>query len=213
MFTVVFISSTTFSQMAVWDIGTMETLIKNHKVQHSSFTSIKNKESQIAAIQKTISEKMVQIEYFQSKFYNSLKSVEAILKSGKDIIYCVDIAKDIGKYQKLMISLAKDDPKLLVVAAKTELQLVNRTSDMTSYIYQVALNGTDVNLMDNAQRLDMLKYVIKELRFMRALSYSVCRQMKTARRNGVLQTLYPGQFKYKDSRGKLVKQLLDDYNL
>ena len=26
---------------------------------------------------------MVQIEFFQSKFYNSLKSVEAIIKTGK----------------------------------------------------------------------------------------------------------------------------------
>ena len=43
---------------------------------------------------------MVQIEFFQSKFYNSLKSVEAIIKTGKDIIYCTDIAADIGKYQK-----------------------------------------------------------------------------------------------------------------
>ena len=31
------------------------------------------------------SEKMVQIEFFQSKFYNSLKSVEAIIKTGKDV--------------------------------------------------------------------------------------------------------------------------------
>lgn len=201
------------AQKVVWDIACMETLIANHKVQHSSFSNMKDNEAQISVIQRQISEKMVQIELFQSKLYNSLKSIEAIVKTGKDIIYCADIAKDIGKYQKQMIDLAVGDPALLLVAAKTELQLVNRTADMTQYIYQVAIIGTDVNLMDNKQRLDLLKYVIDELRTMRGLAYAVCRQMKTAKRNGVLQTLSPGTFKYQDNRSKLVEQLLNDYKV
>lgn len=201
------------SQQLVWDIACMEMLIDNHKVQHESFKNVKENEMQISALQQKISEKMVQIEFFQTKFYNSLKSVEAILRTSKDIIYCTDIAKDIGKYQKQMITLAAGDPALLLVAAKTELQLVNRTADMSQYIYQVAIIGTDVNLMDNKQRVDLLKHVINELRTMRGLAYAVCRQMKTAKRNGVLQTLAPGQFKYKDTRSKLVEQVLDGKNI
>lgn len=203
----------TQAQQAVWDIACMEMLIANHKVQHESFKNVKENEMQISAFQQKISEKMVQIEFFQTKFYNSLKSVEAILNTGKDIIYCTDIAKDIGKYQKQMIALAAGDPALLLVAAKTELQLVNRTADMSQYIYQVAIIGTDVNLMDNKQRVDLLKHVINELRTMRGLAFAVCRQMKTAKRNGVLQTLSPGQFKYKDTRSKLVEQVLEGKNM
>lgn len=202
-----------YAQKAVWDVSCMELLISNHKVQYASFGNIKDNEIQISALQKQISEKMVQIEYFQSKFYNSLKSVEAIIKTGKDIIYASDIAKDIGKYQKQMIQLAAGDPALLLVSAKTELELVNRTADLSQYIYQVAIIGTDVNLMDNKQRVDLLKYVINELRTMRGLAYAVCRQMKTAKRNGVLQSLAPGTFKYKDNRSKLVEQVLGDYKL
>ena len=63
-----------YSQKAVLDITCMETLIANHKVQHTSFSKVKENEAQISLIQKQISEKMVQIEFFQSKFYNSLKS-------------------------------------------------------------------------------------------------------------------------------------------
>ena len=148
-----------YSQKAVLDITCMETLIANHKVQHTSFAKVKENEAQISLIQKQISEKMVQIEFFQSKFYNSLKSVEAIIKTGKDI----------GKYQKQMVELAVGDPALLLVSAKTELELVNRTADLTQYIYQVAIVGTDVNLMDNKQRIDLLKYVINELRNMRGI--------------------------------------------
>ena len=172
-----------YSQKAVLDITCMETLIANHKVQHTSFSKVKENEAQISLIQKQISEKMVQIEFFQSKFYNSLKSVEAIIKTGKDIIYCTDIAADIGKYQKQMVELAVGDPALLLVSAKTELELVNRTADLTQYIYQVAIVGTDVNLMDNKQRIDLLKYVINELRNMRGIAYADSLQMITSKRN------------------------------
>ena len=154
-----------YSQKAVLDITCMETLIANHKVQHTSFSKVKENEAQISLI------------------------------------------------QKQMVELAVGDPALLLVSAKTELELVNRTADLTQYIYQVAIVGTDVNLMDNKQRIDLLKYVINELRNMRGIAYAVCRQMKTAKRNGVLQTLAPGVFKYKDNRSKLVDDLLQNYKV
>ena len=202
-----------FAQMVVWDITAMETLIANHKVQHASFSQMKQEEAQISALQKSIAEKMTQIEYFQSKFYNSLKSIEAITKTGKDIIYAADIVEDIVKYQGQMLEYASKDPALVLVAVKTEAALIQRTSDLMQYIYTVAIVGTDVNLMDNKQRLNLLNHVIKELRTMRAMAYGVVRQMKTAMRNGVLQTLFPGQFKYQDNRGKLVDQILEGYTV
>jgi hypothetical protein len=128
---------------------------------------MKQEEAQISALQKSIAEKMTQIEYFQSKFYNSLKSIEAITKTGKDIIYAGDIIEDIVKYQNQMLDYASKDPALSLVAVKTESQLVQRTGDLMEYIYQVAIVGTDVNLMDNKQRLNLLNHVIKELRTMR----------------------------------------------
>ena len=48
---------------------------------------------------------------------------------------------------------------------------------------------------------------------MRGIAYAVCRQMKTAKRNGVLQTLAPGVFNYKDNRSKLVDDLLQNYKV
>ncbi len=200
------------AQRVVWDIACMETLIANHKVQHASFQNMKENEAQIATFNQQIAAKMVQIEAIQSKFYGSLKSIEAIIRTGKDIIYAADIVQDIVKYQSQMIELAVGDPKLIVVAVNTEAQLISRTADLMTYIYQVAIVGTDINLMDNAQRLDLLKYVIQELRFMRGLAFAVCRKMKTAKRNGIMQSLAPQFFKYRDNRAKIVEELLNNYN-
>lgn len=202
-----------FSAKAVFDITCVETLIANHKSQYAAFGQVKENEAQISALQQQIAEKMVQIEMFQTKFYNSLKSVEAIIKTGKDIIYCADIAKDIGKYQGEMIKLATGNPALLLVSAKTELMLINRTADLMNYVYQTAIIGTDLNLMDNKQRMDLLHHVIVSLREMRGLAYSVCRQMKTAKRIGVVHALAPQYFKYKDTRSKVVDEVLKDFKV
>ena len=42
-----------------------------------------------------------------------------------------------------MVELAVGDQALLLVSAKTEIELVNRTADLTQYIYQFAIVGTD----------------------------------------------------------------------
>lgn len=201
-----------FAQTYVWDISAMEVLIENHKAQHASFSKMKQEEAQISGLQKSIAEKMTQIEYFQSKFYNSLKSIEAITKTGKDIIYAGDIVKDIGQYQSQMLAYASKDPALSLVAVKTEAQLVQRTADLMQYIYQVAIIGTDVNLMDNKQRLNLLNHVITELRTMRGLAYAVCRQMRTAMRNEIFKTLFPETFKYQNNGRKSVEEILNGYN-
>ncbi len=200
-----------FSQVPVWDIGAVETLIANHKVQHASFKKVKENEGIISGLQKKISKKMTQVEYFQTKLHNSLKSANTIINASKDIVYARKIVKEIYKYQKRMFNIASSDPKLLVVAYQTEYALVDRTSSLMQYIYQVVVVGTDVNLMDNKQRLDLLKYVIKELRTMRGLAFSVCRQMRTAQRSGILHSISPGLFpKNPDAKKKLIDDIIND---
>ena len=64
--------------------------------------------------------------------------------------------------------------------------------------------------MDNKQRIDLLKYVINELRNMRGIAYAVCRQMKQQKKWSITN-ISSGVFKYKDNRSKLVDDLLQNY--
>ena len=79
----------------------------------------------------------------------------------------------------------------------------------TLYINNIALQGGEKNLMDNKQRIDLCIHVVNELRRMRGLAYAVCRQMKSAKRAGVLKTLVPGQFKYVNSGKQKVDNILN----
>ncbi len=177
------------SQVPVWDVACMETLIENHKAQYNAFKEMKKNEGKIAAIQAEVSRKITQIEYYKAKVYKSLKDVKMILKTGKDIIYAKDIIKDIVKYQSTMIQESKDNPELTLVAVETEAELIKRTRDLIFYIYNVAVVGTDFNLLNNKQRMDLIYHVISELRIMRGIAYSICVQLKSAKRSGVLKIL------------------------
>ncbi|GAB3832268.1 hypothetical protein GCM10028895_49750 [Pontibacter rugosus] len=154
---------------------------------------------------------MIQIKELEEKMYNSLKSVQSIIGQSKNIVYASRIAQDIGKYQGQMMDIAQGDPELLLIAAKTELELINRTSDLFTYIYQVAVIGTDVNLMSNSERLNLIRHVVDELRIMRGLSYSITRRMRVAKYAGLFKTLNPLGLRYPDNSQAIIRSLMDEY--
>lgn len=57
-----------YSQKAVLDITCMETLIANHKVQHTSFSKVKENEAQISLIQKQSVKKWFRLNFSKANF-------------------------------------------------------------------------------------------------------------------------------------------------
>lgn len=199
-----------YAQTLVIDPAMLTTLVTTHNEQQSTLNSIKSEETNIRNYQILIQEKMRQINELQEKTYNYLSTVNAVVKNGKDIIYASTIAQDIAKYQSQALKYATGNPKLITVAAKTEYELISRSADLFIYIYDIALQGGEKNMLDNKQRLDLCTHVVNELRGMRGLAYSVCRQMKTAQRQGVLKSLAPGQFRYANNAKNKVNGILKD---
>ncbi|GAB3834120.1 plasmid transfer protein [Pontibacter qinzhouensis] len=199
------------AQQVVFDPAVVSTLVVNHTAQQAALNDIKENEGKIAALQTTISLKMTQIKELEEKMYNSLKSVQSIIGQSKNIIYASQIAADIGHYQNQMMELARGDNELLLIAAKTELELLNRTSDLFTYIYQVAVIGTDVNLMNNADRLTLIRHVVDELRVMRGLAYSITRKMRVAKYAGLLKTMNPMGLTYPNNSQAIIRSLMDEY--
>lgn len=202
--------SNTISQQLVVDPVVVSTLVYTHTEQQSVLKDIKSSEDKIRNFQLLISYKMEQIKGMQQKSYEYLSKVNSVVKNGKDVIYASKLVADISKYQKQSMEYAANDPKLLIVAAKTEYELVSRSLDLTFYIYNLALKGGDNNMLDNKQRIDMVIHVVAELKRMRTLAYTVSRQIRFAQRNGLAKALAPEQFRY-INRGKyLSNRILKD---
>lgn len=204
-------SRAALAQQIVFDPTVVSTLVINHTAQQEALSDIKDSESKIAGLQQLISYKLTEIRVLEDKMYNSLKSVQSIIGQSKNIIYASNIAKDIGIYQAQMIQTAKGDPELMLIAAKTELELINRTSDLFTYIYQVAVIGTDVNLMSNADRLALIRHVVDELRIMRGLSYTINRKMRLAKYAGLWKAMNPMGMRYPNNSKAIAQSLIDEY--
>ena len=197
------------AQAIVWDPIVQTTLIVNHLEQNSQLKEIKSNEAKIAGAQSVIALKMAEIQAVEEKVYKSLKSITIVIQNVKDIGYAYEISEDIGKYQNQMGTLAKEHPELLVVAVKSEVALVNKGIDLLGYIV-VASTATDANLMNNEQRIRIIRHVVDELRIMRGMAYSIVREMRYVAMNGFLGNLNFLGFRFqRDS--KLVKQILDEY--
>ncbi len=197
-------------QQVVIDPAVISTLVINHKAQQSVLKDIKEKEGAIATAQTTIATQMAVIKELKQKVYNSMKDVSAIVQNSKSIIYATDIVKDIGKYQKKIVELANDDPALTIIALKAEAELVSRTADLFTFIYTTASIGGDFNLMDNKQRLDIIRHVVNELRVMRGMAYGISRRMAVAKRAGVLKTMNPFNLNYPNSGEAIVSSLIEE---
>jgi hypothetical protein len=200
----------TSAQQVVFDPAVVSTLVVNHTAQQSALKDIKNSESEIAAAQKVIAVQMSYIRELEQKMYNSLRNVSMVITGAKDIIYASQIAKDIGAYQKQMVDIAAGDPILMVVALKTEAALIQRTADLLTYIYTVAVVGGDINLMNNKARLDIIKHVVRELRIMRGMAYGIVRKMRVAKYAGVMKTLNPFGLNYPNNSRAIAQSLLND---
>ena len=197
-------------QQIVFDPAVVSTLVINHTAQQTALSEIKNNEAEIAASQKVIALQMSHIRELEQKMYNSLRQVSVLIAGARDIVYASRIATDIGNYQKEMVEIARDNPVLLAVAVKTEAALISRTADLLTYIYQFAIVGGDINLMNNKDRLMIIQHVVRELRIMRGMAYGIVRKMRVARYAGVLRTMNPYGIYYPNSGAAIVKSLLDD---
>jgi len=204
-------SSFLFAQDKVWDIAKMEMLIEQHKNQYDGLKSMKEQEAQLLIINRQIKSKLDELKEIEEKTYKALKNVEIILRNAKDIIHIYELSEDIVKYQSQMLQYAADNPMLAVIAAKTELELINKTLILMDYVY-TAINDDDTNLMDNSQRMNLLQTIIRDLREMRGMAFSICRQMKIAKRDGILQALAPQMYGYPSDGRKIKEEILKNYN-
>lgn len=197
------------AQTIVWDPAVQTQLITNHLIQNGNLEDIKTSEGKIATAQSIITLKMEEIKRIENKIYSSLKDVQIVIHNVKDIAYAYEISQDIGKYQKQMVELAKKDPELLIVAVQAEIELLNKGVDLLQYIF-IAVTATDANLMNNAQRVNLIRNVIDQLRLMRGMAYSIVRQMRYVAMNGILNAFNPLGFQFARDK-KLVKEILNEF--
>ncbi len=195
----------------VIDFSVLESLIANHKVQYDAFKKMKNDETKIAGLQKEITDKMAQIQVFKTKYYNSLKNFQVILQSSQDIVYANKLRQQITDNMTKATNIVVNHPEYLPFALDAQTKVLDKISNLIFYVVSVVGVGTDANLMNNADRLDVLRHVIKELRLLNTLSYNVLYILESAVRNGFWKTLVPGAFQPINHGQQYVNDIINNF--
>ena len=152
-------------------------------------------------------ENLFLVQTVQGKVYKALTEVDNGLKQGKMVRDCHTIIQDIVRYQIMVTDFAKGDATLLLFAEKSEADFKRKSLALILYVSNfVSKNDREV-LMDTGKRDELIAHIQRELRLLRALSYSAQKQMYWASTGSKLKKLNPWQG-YVNQDKRLVEDIL-----
>lgn len=185
----VILSSCDGGPWEIRDLPACSIMVDHHISRQSDYKRIKNNELQKTGLQGVLLKEQEKLTVITNKLKKRYTTVSSIIHSVGRIPYAISIANDCKKYQKSIIEKVIKEPKLGAIAVKTELAIIKRINKLYKFIYANAVIGTDFNLMSNEQRLQIITYVVDELRSIRGLLYGVDNQLKFAKQGELLDKL------------------------
>lgn len=127
----------------------------------------------------------------QTLIYNSLANVNSALKDGLMVKQITRTTTDIIYYLDQSLTLAKDDPLLLMVTVKIQNEFGPKATAMVSDISGFILKSDGNVLADYNGRDQLLRKVVQQLQILDGMAYGTWKAMFWARERGVLKTLNP----------------------
>lgn len=208
------IPNTSFCQYFDWstDVYQMKAELVNQAALKAADENTIKRLSTIRDYKEKSLENLIIVQTVQAKVYFALTQINSALRNGRMVKDCYAILEDIVKYQKQVTDYAKDDPVLLLFAEKSEVEFKKKAVDLIFYVSDfVGKHDKDV-LMDTGKRDELIAHVQRELRILRALSYSAKNQMHYASFGSKLEKLNPWQT-YVNQDKRLVKEILANTKL
>lgn len=171
------------------DLPACSMMVDHHISRQNDYKKIKNNELQKTGLQGVLLREQEKLTVITNKLKKRYTTVSSIIHSVGRIPYAIAIANDCKRYQKSIIDKVIDEPKLGIIAVKTELAVIKKINKLYKFIYANAVIGTDFNLMTNEQRLQIITYVVDELRVIRGFLYGVDVQLKYAKEGEFLDRI------------------------
>tara|TARA_R110000868_G_scaffold411003_2_gene701294 strand:- start:16118 stop:16753 length:636 start_codon:yes stop_codon:yes gene_type:complete len=189
----------------VVDYTVISTLVEIHKTEQPQYKDINRKEAENLLLQKMVTEQTKENRDIVEKIKQRYVNTNLLLTQVGKLPVALQTIADIKDYQVDILELVKDKPELSLIAIKTEIALIKRVNRLYNYVYLNALVGTDLNRMPIAKRLEIIDYVITELRVIRGFCYSIYRKMKKGKNGNTLNEVLK-EFNINSIYGDINKQ-------
>ena len=183
-----FLTFLLFSQTRNIDPVLSTAIIVSKSAESSSQKRIKENQKRIQTLQTAINLKVQQYKALNQEAQEALSRVNAVITDSKKLTEIGIIGNDIIDYQKEILELASDDPKLIALALKSQKESTNRIRELSSDV-AISLRGGTTILMSANDRREILNRVLTILRQVRGLSFGVLRRFKWANDANFLKKL------------------------
>jgi hypothetical protein len=127
----------------------------------------------------------------QTMIYQGLSNVNSALKDGLEVKNMAVIVSDMTGYINQALTLAKDDPALLLVADNIASQMRVRAVTLVSDVSAFVLKEGNNVLADYNARDQLLHHVIQQLQILDGLAYGAWKAMYWAKERGIIASLNP----------------------
>jgi hypothetical protein len=176
--------------------------IASSGLENSSYTTIKNKQTAIEALQTSTLVFTNYINTIQKKLYNGLLYVSATAHNAYQIYDCYILLKSIYENESNMITEAQQNPLALIFAVKFQNEMVVKAIAYYGQIEAFILKENDEKLLMNAgERTLLITQILEDLRAIESYAVSSYYRVHWAVQDGIIKTLNPfGNFVNKDAR-------------
>lgn len=171
------------------DFTTISTLVAIHKKEEKQYGKIKENEATNLGLQALVTKHTEENRDIIEKIKKRYVNTNLILSAVGKIPQALETIDDIHQYQSDMLEMVQDKPALSALAIQTEVAMLKRVNRLYKYVYLNAIIGTNFNRVPVAKRLEIVDYVLEELRVIRAFCYSINRKMRTGKYGNTLRQI------------------------
>lgn len=194
------------------DLGGISVMALHHENRQEQYKDLKEEETAKTGLQAVLESEQKKNKELIVKLQSRYNTVASIITSLGKIPSIVQMVKQIHEYQKKSKDLVVQNPEYLAIAIKSEIAMLKKINDLYKYIYLNAVVGSNFSLMSIEQRMSTIDYVIKELKQVRGLAYTVHRKLKYGVQNGLYESAVKEYnlkkfLVTKEQRTKITKQL------
>lgn len=174
-----FILNTVFIYSQTDDYVIVAAVASIHKKERDLLDEIEENQQKILVPTTLLAYATAELIIVEQKLHRAFDNVQLVIDNAQIIFQIIDFSKDIVALQDKTYELAKDRPELMLLAGKSELELVKEaTVIMTNFL--MATKESKFNLINNKQRLDLLQKVSGDLSKLKETAYFIYKLVQSS---------------------------------
>ena len=192
LFFLFFISLKSYSQDII-NIPEMFQLINDSKDENKLQTQNKNNQALVTANEAANTTLLEKLKNSYRTLQHRYNVIGIAISSAEVGIEAVPLVNSIIADQSAIVDLASDNPQLIFIAYRTEIEFVEKSQSLVGYIIGLSLSLGDVNQMKQSDRKLLFDYIIQELNAISNLSRQTLQSIRYSLLMGRMRSMNPFQ--------------------